>query len=78
MISVLAWLVLGLPLLGCVILSLWPNEPDRRLTRLVGVGLPAVSFVLTVIIFATLLGRDADDRLGQCEEQRPGAPGVLE
>ena len=63
MISVLAWLVLGLPLLGCVILSLWPNEPDRRLTRLVGVGLPAVSFVLTVIIFATLLGRDADDRL---------------
>ncbi len=63
MISVLAWLVLGLPLLGCVILSLWPNEPDRRLTRLVGVGLPAVSFVLTVIIFATLLGRDAEDRL---------------
>jgi NADH-quinone oxidoreductase subunit L len=62
-ISVLAWLVLGLPLLGCVILSLWPNEPDRRLTRLVGVGLPAVSFVLTVIIFATLLGRDAEDRL---------------
>ena len=62
MISVLAWLVLGLPLLGCVILSLWPNEPDRRLTRLVGVGLPAVSFVLTVIIFATLLGRGAEDR----------------
>ena len=63
MISVLAWLVLGLPLLGCVILSLWPSEPDRRLTRLLGVGMPAVSFVLTAIIFFTLLGRDAEDRL---------------
>ena len=63
MISVLAWLVLGLPLLGCVILSLWPGEPDRRITRVVGVGFPAVAFVLTAIIFVTLLGRDADDRL---------------
>jgi len=62
-ISVLAWLVLGLPLLGCVILSLWPGEPDRRVTRVLGVGMPAVSFVLTAIIFATFLGRDADDRL---------------
>ena len=63
MISVLAWLVLGLPLLGCLVLSLWPGEPDRRITRIVGVGLPAISFVLTAIIFVTLLGRDADDRL---------------
>ena len=63
MISVLAWLVLGLPLLGCVILSLWPGEPDRRITRVVGVGFPAVAFVLTAIIFVALLGRDADDRL---------------
>ena len=63
MISVLAWLVLALPLLGCVILSLWPGEPDRRVTRVIGVGLPAISFVLTAVIFATLLGRDAGDRL---------------
>jgi len=62
-ISVLAWLVLALPLLGCVILSLWPGEPDRRVTRVIGVGLPAISFVLTAVIFATLLGRDAGDRL---------------
>ena len=41
MISVLAWLVLGLPLLGCVILSLWPGEPDRRKAALAAV--PAVS-----------------------------------
>jgi len=45
------------------VLSLWPAEPDRRLTRAIGVGLPAISFVLTAIIFITYLGRDADDRL---------------
>ena len=63
MISVLAWFVLGLPLLGCVVLALWPTEPDRRVTRAVGIGLPALSFVLTAIIFVTYLGRDASDRL---------------
>jgi NADH-quinone oxidoreductase subunit L len=61
-IATLAWIVLGLPLLGCIVLSLWPGEPDRRLTRLVGVGMPAIGFVLTLIIFITLLGRDSDDR----------------
>ena len=58
----LAWLVLGLPLLACLVLSLWPGEPDRRVTRLVGVGLPAIGFVLTLVIFGILLGRDAEDR----------------
>jgi NADH-quinone oxidoreductase subunit L len=60
--SALAWIVLGLPLLGCVVLSLWPGEPDRRVTRLVGVGLPAVAFALTVAIFAAMLGEDAEER----------------
>jgi len=45
------------------VLSLWPTEPDRRITRALGVGLPAIAFVLTVVIFAVLLSRDADDRL---------------
>jgi NADH-quinone oxidoreductase subunit L len=58
----LAWLVLALPLLGCIALGLWPGEPSKAYTRAIGLGLPAVSFVLTVIIFATLLGRDADER----------------
>ncbi len=62
MIAALAWIVLGLPLLGCVVLSLWPGEPDRRITRVVGVGMPAIAFVLTVIVFATMLGRDAEER----------------
>ena len=33
--------MLGLPLLGTIVLSLWPTEPDRRITRALGVGLPA-------------------------------------
>jgi NADH-quinone oxidoreductase subunit L len=55
--------VLGLPLLGTIVLSLWPTEPDRRVTRALGVGLPAVGFVLTVVIFAVMLSRDSSDRL---------------
>jgi NADH-quinone oxidoreductase subunit L len=45
------------------VLSLWPREPDRRITRALGVGLPAIGFVLTVVIFGLLLARDAGDRL---------------
>ena len=44
-------------------LSLWPGEPDRRITRAIGVGLPATGFVLTLAIFFTYLARDADDRI---------------
>lgn len=62
MIAALAWIVLGLPLLGCIVLSLWPGEPDRRITRVIGVGMPAVAFVLTAIVFITMLGRDAEER----------------
>jgi NADH-quinone oxidoreductase subunit L len=61
-VTVLGWIVLGLPLLGCVVLSLWPGEPDRRVTRAIGVGLPAIGFALTLATYFVLLGRDADDR----------------
>jgi NADH-quinone oxidoreductase subunit L len=61
-IETLAWIVLGLPLLGCLVLALWPGEPGRALTRVVGVGAPALAFVLTAVIFVTYLGREADDR----------------
>ena len=44
-------------------LSLWPGEPDRRLTRVVAVGFSGIAFVLTLIVFFTLLGRDSDNRL---------------
>ena len=43
-------------------LSLWPGEPDRRITRAVGVGLPAVAFVLAATIFGILLSRDPAER----------------
>ncbi|MEQ9093677.1 MAG: NADH-quinone oxidoreductase subunit L [Miltoncostaeaceae bacterium] len=62
MIEVLAWLVLALPLLSCLALSLWPGEPPKAYTRAVGLGLPAIGFVLSAVIFAVLLGRDAGDR----------------
>ena len=39
------------PLLGCLVLSLWPGEPDRRLTRAVAVAMPVLGFVATVVIF---------------------------
>ena len=44
-------------------LSLWPGEPDRRITRAVGVGLPALAFALAVGIAVILGGREAGDRL---------------
>ena len=44
-------------------LSLWPGEPDRRITRAVGVGLPALAFALAVAIAVILGGREAGDRL---------------
>jgi NADH-quinone oxidoreductase subunit L len=46
-----------------VLLSLWPEEPDRRLTRAIGVGLPALGFALSLAIFFIFLARDADDRI---------------
>jgi NADH-quinone oxidoreductase subunit L len=45
------------------VLSLWPGEPERRVTRAVGVGLPAIGFVLTAVILGVLLARDAQERL---------------
>ncbi len=62
MIANLAWVVLALPLLGCIVLGLFPNEPSRALTRVIGVGSVAVAFGLVAVIFATLLGRDTEDR----------------
>ena len=44
-------------------LSLWPGEPDRRLTRAVAVAMPVLGFVATVVIFIAMLTREAEDRL---------------
>jgi NADH-quinone oxidoreductase subunit L len=61
-VTTLGWIALGLPLLGCLVLALWPGEPDRRLTRLVAVGSVAGAFACTVAIFAIQLGREGAAR----------------
>ncbi len=61
----LTWLLIALPLLGAVVLLLGGRRLDR-VGPLLGTLLPAASFVLGVVQFFALLGRDADDRsIGQ-------------
>ncbi len=62
MLSVLPWIVLALPLVACIVLMLWPTEPDRRITRVIAVGSVAAAFALVIAIFVDLLGRDAEER----------------
>jgi len=60
--TTLGWVVLGLPLLGTLILSLWPTEPSKAVTRAVGCGSIGAAFALTLAIWAGLLSSAADDR----------------
>src|ERR1700694_2011771 len=65
LITTLAWIVIGLPLAGALLLSLWPREPDRALSRVVGVGTVATGFVLTAIVFFDLLSRTPSHRVAE-------------
>src|SRR5271169_6673627 len=65
LITTLAWIVMGLPLAGTLLLALWPSEPDRALSRVVGVGTVATGFVLAVIVFIDLLSRTPSHRFGE-------------
>jgi len=61
----LLWLVIGLPLLGAVILLVGGPLAKGRLEKtghVIGVALPVLSFLLSVAMFITLLGRDSDNR----------------
>jgi len=61
----LLWLVIALPLLGAVILLVGGPLAKGRLDKnghLIGVLLPVLSFVLSVILFVAMLGRSDDDR----------------
>src|SRR4051794_31898556 len=61
----LLWLVIGLPLLGAVILLVGGPLAKGRLEKtghVIGVALPVLSFLLSVVMFITLLGRDSDNR----------------
>jgi NADH-quinone oxidoreductase subunit L len=61
----LLWLVIALPLLGAVILLVGGPLVKGRLDKfghLIGVALPVLSFVLSLVLFFQLLGRDSDNR----------------
>ena len=61
----LLWLVIALPLLGAAILLIGGPLAKGRLDKvahLIGVALPVLSFLLSLVLFIALLGRDSDDR----------------
>src|SRR4051794_14989948 len=61
----LLWLVIALPLLGAVILLIGGPLARGRLEKnghLIGTALPVLSFVLSLVLFIALLGRDDNDR----------------
>ena len=61
----LTWLLIALPLLGAAVLLLGGRRTDR-FGHLIGSALPAASFVLGLVQFFAMLGRDSGDRaIGQ-------------
>jgi NADH-quinone oxidoreductase subunit L len=57
----LGWLVIAAPLFGAVVLLLGGRRTDKW-GHLLGVGMPALSFLVGLLQFIALLGRDAEDR----------------
>ena len=57
----LGWLLIAAPLFGAVVLLLGGRRTDRW-GHLLGVGMPALSFLVGLLQFIALLGRDAEDR----------------
>ncbi|EIV94170.1 NADH-quinone oxidoreductase subunit L [Frankia sp. QA3] len=57
----LSWLLIVLPLAGAAVLLLGGRRTDR-VGHIIGTLAAGASFVLGLVLFATLLGRDGDDR----------------
>ncbi len=57
----LGWLLIAAPLFGAVVLLLGGRRTDKW-GHLLGVGMPALSFLVGLLQFIALLGRDAEDR----------------
>ena len=57
----LQWLLIAIPLASGALLLIWGKESDR-FGHLIGTAASAASFVLGVILFAQLLGQDAEER----------------
>jgi len=58
----LLWLVIALPLAGAAVLLLLGNRRTQRYGHWIGLATISVSFVLSLVSFLTLLGRDEGDR----------------
>lgn len=58
----LLWLVIALPLAGATVLLLLGNRRTQGYGHWIGLGTISVSFVLSLVSFLTLLGRDEGDR----------------
>jgi NADH-quinone oxidoreductase subunit L len=57
----LQWLLIAMPLASGALLLVWGKEADR-FGHLIGTAASAASFVWGVVLFAKLLGSDAEDR----------------
>ena len=55
------WLIVALPLLSATVLLVGGRRTDRW-GHWLGVAVPLVSFVLSVVVFVALLGRPDDQR----------------
>lgn len=58
----LLWLVIALPLLGAAVLLLLGNRRTQGYGHWIGLATITGSFVLSLVMFLTLLGRDEGDR----------------
>lgn len=58
----LLWLVIALPLAGAAVLLLLGNRRTQSYGHWIGLGTITVSFLLSLVSFLTLLGRDEGDR----------------
>ncbi|MGH3445593.1 MAG: NADH-quinone oxidoreductase subunit L, partial [Nocardioidaceae bacterium] len=56
------WVIIALPALGALVLLVLGGRRTERWAHWFGVGTVAASFVLSVICFIALLGRDSGDR----------------
>jgi NADH-quinone oxidoreductase subunit L len=57
----LGWLLVGLPLLGAAVLLLGGRRTDKW-GHLFGTAMPALAFMIGLLQYLTLLGKDAEDR----------------
>ena len=58
----LLWVIIALPALGAVVILLLGNSRTSKFAHLLGCATVLGSFVISLLAFITLLGRDASDR----------------